>query len=192
VQFIINTSIDPHFCCVFHTDNTRAHYHQWTDRRADGREVWNFCAQNQIEPQKITFLGGVSGPGGFSCLRATAGILNALSFASGKPLYSIRAVQWIAAFLQHKNQPPDQFVLNSFGDAVFLPEAENKLRRVPVTEAAATQKPYYIGGLPPEKQKHFSHTLDLDFEGAEKILLTQLQSAPPQKNFSPDYEFPPV
>lgn len=91
--FVLNTSVDPHFCALFDEDHNLIDQVSWEDRKQDGSQVFEFL---QKHPENITFIGGISGPGGFSSLRAAAGILNALSFKYQLPIHQVREDQWTA------------------------------------------------------------------------------------------------
>ena len=188
MKFILNTAVDPHFCALFDSAGKLIECHKWTNRRRDGAETFDFLESHKAEDLKINFCGGVAGPGGFSSLRAGAGILNALAFAKKIPVHQVRADRWIAEFLGSKD-----FVLNSFGDGVWVLES-GELIRMPVGGAAEkfSDTPIFVGLLPPEKRGKFKKTLDVSLERAEKVLLEVLEKTQPQEIFHPDYEFPPV
>ncbi|MCF7917979.1 hypothetical protein K9L27_03205 [Candidatus Gracilibacteria bacterium] len=203
MKFILNTAVDPHFCALFDENNELIERREWTNRRMDGREVFEFLNKFHLGFKKIqnpglsfTFLGGVAGPGGFSSLRAGAGVLNALSFSYKLPVHQVRADRWIQEFLRTQGENAQAFVLNSFSDGVFISEGENPnapLQRVDVNEAVQRfSEPVFVGLLPIEKQKKFSKSLDIPFENTELALLTVLEKTNPQEIFLPDYEFPPV
>ncbi len=166
----------------------------------DGAETFEFLKKHNIESQNITFLGGVSGPGGFSSLRVGSGILNALAFAKKLPIHQVRADLWIAEFLKQNKENPDHFLLNSFSDGVFFIEknadevSQPRLQRININEAAEKFKDQkmFVDLLPAEKQVNFKSKIDLLFENAEKSLLEVLKKQSPQKDFVPDYEFPAV
>jgi hypothetical protein len=181
VKFILNTAVDPHFCAMFSADNEILKFHSWTDRRADGHEVFDFL--KNFDAKKITFAGGVAGPGGFSSLRAAAGILNAIAFAAEIPVHQIRADHWISAFLGHEN-----FLLNSFGSAVWKIK-NGEIFRTEISELP--KKEFFTKLLPPEKSEKIS-SIPGDSSGSEKTLLSVLEKTKPQDGFHPDYEFPPV
>jgi len=183
VKFILNTSIDPHFCAIFDDADNCLDVRTWTDRRRDGAEVWEFLEKYDVT--QIDWCGGISGPGGFSSLRAAAGVLNAISFAQKIPVHAVRADAVLREVL---GDVP--FVLNSFGDAVWLPGDE--LQRVEVAEVADQQ--FWVGALPEAKSVVFQHQITMPGwqEKMPGALLSVLQKTAPQSAFHADYEFPPV
>lgn len=200
MQFLLNTAVDPHFCALFDEHGQLFQYQEWTDRKQDGREIFAFLEKIQSKktsPQDsqdfFTFLGGVSGPGGFSSLRAGSGILNALSFASRNSVYQVRADKWIRAFLDDRGYRETPFVLNSFSSGVFLCD-QGKLLRMPVSEAAQKYEntEIFVGMLPDSKAQFFSRKLSLPWKNTAGILLQVLKKESSQKYFLPDYEFPPL
>ena len=86
--FVLNTSLDPHFCALFDKDQNLIDQVSWEDRKQDGRSVFEFLEKH---PEKLSFIGGISGPGGFSSLRAASSILQALALKYDLPIHQIRA-----------------------------------------------------------------------------------------------------
>lgn len=199
MKFILNTAVDPHFCALFDESGNLIERREWTNRRRDGAEIFEFLNTYLINPgvknsktPGLSFIGGVTGPGGFSSLRAGAGVLNALSVAHKLPIHQVRSDIWIGAFLAEHNQNPEAFVLNSFSEGVFIPE-KGELVRMDATQAVQKIKtPILTALLPEAKQNLFLQKIDIPFEKTETTLLAVLQKASPQEMFLPDYEFPPV
>ena len=187
MKFILNTAIDSHFCALFDEEGIRITYHEWENRRHDGKELWEFLKNYDVSD--ITFLGGVSGPGGFSSLRAGAGVLNALAFTTGLPVHSLRADFWQKTLLQGKGE----VVLNSFGDGVWV-EKDSILHRYSVREAGDlfSKEPACVSWLPVEKQKAFSSPIFLDMKQAPEVLLQLLETVKPHAQCVTEYEVPPV
>ena len=195
MKFLLNTSIDPHFCALFDTQNILVDKQEWTIKKADGIKVFEFFEKHKFQNIPFTLIGGVSGPGGFSSLRVSAGILNSLSYAKKRPIHQARADLWISEFLKPNNHPPEHFLLNSFSDGVFYKEKNsNTLNRITIIEASEQFKntPLFIAHLPPEKREHIKKQINLRFKNAENTLLKVLIQSPPQKIYIPDYEYPPV
>lgn len=188
MKFILNTAVDPHFCTLFDDEGKRVSYHQWQDRRRDGKELWEFL--NKQNSSNFTFLGGISGPGGFSSLRAGAGVINALAFTTGLPIHSVRADFLQKALLKDER---GAVVLNSFGDGVWMQEGK-ELTRKPAAEAGESfaQNPVCISWIPIEKQAFFKNPVSVDMEKAPEILLRLLETTKEQSMFVPDYEVPAV
>ncbi len=188
MKFIVNTALDPHFCVLFDEGQTLVERHTWTERKQDGKEIFDFLSKHNMAERTLSLVGGISGPGGFSSLRAGAGIINSIAVAKDLPTYQIRADKWVSALVGS-----DDFLLNSFSDGVFYRE-NNDLIRVTVEEAAQkfSNKEIFVGFLPPEKQAFFSRQLNISLENQEHILLELLSQQTPQKVFISDYEFPPV
>ncbi len=192
MKLVLNTALDPHFCAILNTDNTVFQKTEWTNRRQDGKEIWNFLQKHKSPQIKFEMIGGISGPGGFSSLRASAGILNALAFSQEILVKQIRADFFVTAFLKfHKHKP--NFVLNSFGDCVFMPDGNN-LKRIKTEEAVRFfgEKEVFIDLLPEEKATLFKNKIDLKFQNTESILGKILSTQKSQKVFIPDYGFDPV
>jgi len=184
VQFILNTAVDPHFCVLFDEADNLIERRDWVNRKLDGQEMWDFLAQHEGE---ITFCGGVTGPGGFSSLRAGGGILNAISVAHNIPVHQVRADRWVEKVIDSQD-----FLLNSFSDGVFFVDGD-KLKRITIDEAVLKfEQPMFVGLLPPEKQEKITKTFDHSFENSEQMLLKMLQASEPQEQFHADYEFPAV
>lgn len=190
MKLILNTVIEPHFVSLFDESGTLRETHTWTDKRKDGSEIFSFCQKHNISQEKITFLGGVSGPGGFSSLRVASCILNALSFTYDLPVHQIRAEIWAQKLLGHTD-----FFLNTFGQYVWSISGE-KLERIALSEAnerwANTKK--FLGFLPPEKQSLLDKILpmEVDVSSAAQMLFSCLEATSPQKSFLPEYDFPAV
>lgn len=192
MKFILNTAVDPHFCALFDSDESRIDYHEWQNRRRDGEELWHFL--NKHKTDEIDFIGGVSGPGGFSSLRAGAGVLNSLAFALGISVHAVRADRWQEALLS-RQFPNDEVkvVLNSFGDGIWLKEGD-VLGRYSVDDLRKKIGETCICGswLPAEKRQEFANTVELDMAKGAEILLSILHDAEPARQFATAYEVPPV
>jgi hypothetical protein len=184
VKFILNTAIDPHFCALFDEANNLVERKTWENRKMDGKEMFDFLTK---QTASITFCGGVTGPGGFSSLRAGGGVLNALSVANNIPVHQVRADVWVREIIGSED-----FLLNSFSDGVFYLE-NGKLVRITIDEASEQfEQPMFVGLLPPEKQEKMARTVEHAFENSEQVLLEVLEKSEPQEQFHADYEFPPV
>lgn len=184
MKFILNMSFAPHFVVLFDEKNVEIDRLEWEDFRAGSQHVWDFLGRHKIGTEtKLSFVGGVAGPGGFSTLRVGGAIINALAFRFRLPVHQVRA-DVIARALTGGNG----FLLNSFGDGVFVPEGE-ELSRVAVTQLKS-DRPLFIDWLPPEKQDQF---VPMKIEAdVIKTTLQVLQKAESRRVFLPDYEFPAV
>ncbi len=187
MKFILNTAVDPHFCALFDENNVRINYHEWENRRHDGKELWEFLQKYNVS--RFTFLGGVSGPGGFSSLRAGAGVLNSLAFTTGLPVHSLRADFWQEALLSET----ESVILNSFGDGVWI-KKNSVLCRYSVEEAGKlfAEKTVCVSWLPKGKQEVFSNPMFLDMTQALEVLLKCLEQTKPYTQCVTEYEVPPV
>ncbi len=209
MKFVLNTAIDPHFCAIFSRENKLLDKKVWTNRTKDGANIYEFLANQN--PAKISFCGGVTGPGGFASLRASASVLTAISVANEIPIYQMSAEKWIAEFLGHEN-----FLLNTFGQAVWTVQ-DGKISRknlntnftaglIPSSTCSSQEviksrdflknidktKPVVVEFLPDSKKELFVNPLKVSLDGLEESLLEALQKEKPQKTFVPHYEFPPV
>ncbi len=187
MKFILNTAVDPHFCALFDETGRRLFYCEWEDRRRDGKELWDFLQDHDVS--EFTFLGGVSGPGGFSSLRVGAGILNSLAFTTGLPIHSLRADFWQEALLKGEGK----MVLNSFGDGVWV-RSGNELDRKSIAEAGSlfANNSVCVSWLPEGKQKAFSNPILVDMNEAPEVLLKLLETVDSHPQFVTNYEVPPV
>ncbi len=192
MKLVLNTAIDPHFCAILDADNNVVKKAKWENRRHDSKEIWNFLRDNRAQKIKFQMIGGISGPGGFSSLRTSAGVLNAISFSQKIEVQQVRADFFVEAFLQSKNHE-ENFVLNSFGSSVFMRDGE-KLKRMEITDAIEKFKDekVFIDLLPEEKAKLFKNKTNLKFENTESVLGEVLSTQKFHKIFIPDYEFDPV
>ena len=191
MKFILNTAVDPHFCALFSETGERIDYLEWNDRRLDGEELWKFLDEKKTAD--LTFIGGVSGPGGFSSLRAGAGVLNSLAFALQTPVHAVRADKWQAALLKEQFNEEVNVALNSFGDAVWLQDGA-ELTRHQVEEAGvklATEK-VCVSWLDDKKKEAFPNGVEVKMKKGPEVLLAQLEKVDPNRQFAAEYEVPPV
>lgn len=193
MKFILNTTFDFHFCAFFDVNNQLIDFHFWEQPRKDGIEIWNFLKKHNFQNLELSFLGGISGPGSFSSLRTASAILNMLSFSKNLPVHFVRADFVIEAFLKSK-KVSHRFLLNTFGAAVFFRNEGGDLERITLEEAVEkfSNEVLFCEFLPEKKRSCFHQTKNISRKGIEKICLEVLQKTIPQKNFIPDYEFPPV
>lgn len=194
MKFILNTSLDPHFCALFDAQGVLVDSLRWEDRRKTGIFVWDFLEKNKISEYSMSLIGGISGPGGFSNLRGAAGILNALSLKFEIPVHQVRADFFVERLLKKNNFDHENFLLNSFSDGVFFQAKNKDLIRITVDKAVEEfkEEALFVGFLPEVKQENFSKKITVNFEDIEKILLEVLAESIPQKQFVADYEFPAV
>ena len=187
MKFILNTAVDPHFCSLFDVSGKRLAYHEWKNRRDDGKEIWQFLQHYTVS--EITFLGGVSGPGGFSSLRAGASILNALAFVTHLSVASIRADFWQEALLSGKGK----IVLNSFGDGVWIQSGKDLVRKsIEQVRKQFRDTPVCVNWLPGEKAEQFQNPVFVDMKNAPEVLMSLLEKEVTHPQFITDYEVPPV
>ncbi len=193
MKFILNVSVDLHFCALFDADGNLVEKRSWAVKKRDGEEVFEFLQKHDVYGMNLTFLGGVSGPGGFTSLRVGAGILNALAVAKKMPVHQVRADVWISAFLKLYSEDELAFCLNSFSDGVFHSDSK-KLQRITTEEASIKfqDQKMFVAILPENKRELFKNKIDLSFDNAEIVLLDVLKKSASQKLFMPDYEFPAV
>jgi len=184
MKLILNVSFAPHFVALFDADDQPLDILEWDDFRSGGQKVWDFLGTHKIgNGLDLTFIGGVSGPGGFSTLRVGGAILNALAHRFDLPVHQARA-----DLIARELIGSDDVVLNSFGDGVFIPDGTD-LKRVPVTEVSK-EKPLFIDWLPEDKKSKFKN-----LKSKKEFITTTLQvleQQNPTKVFLPDYEYPAV
>ena len=203
MHFILNTAIDPHFCALFSEAGDLIEVKSWDVHRRDGQEVYDFMARHNFSNQSISFIGAVTGPGGFSSLRVSSTVMQALSLKFGIPIRQIRADAWARDLFGHEH-----FILNSFGDTVWLNKCANEkireyannvkddLARLPAKTIAEFFENESVATffLPAEKAEHFINRSEQTYSDQQlaQSLLTNLQAQQPVKQFVPDYHFAPV
>ncbi len=201
MQFILNVALDPHFCAIFDESGKLVASHTWEIRQRDGEEVWEWVEKKipQELSDKITFVGGITGPGGFTSLRVGAGIINAMASAHQISVHQVRADKYVEA-LMGESKGGTIFLLNSFSDGVYYPQ-NGELIREDIESAGKRFQGQSLGldFLPEAKQEKLIETfqiknkaLRLSLEEKMTVLFQTLKAQPEQKLFLPDYEFPPV
>ncbi len=193
MKFIINTSLEPEFCALFNKDNVLIDIIHFPNRRKTGLLIWKFLEKYNISSQSLSFIGGITGPGSFSSLRTTAGILNVLNLKFGLPVHQARADLMVKALLKKERIPVDTFVLNSFGDSVFYPQ-NHQLIRASLDQVVEKfkQKTVCVSFLPKEKGLFFEKTMKVETSPLPQICLSVLEQQSPSVSFEADYEFPAV
>jgi hypothetical protein len=192
MKFVLNTSFAPHFCALFNEDQKLIAQTHWQTPKEDGARVWNFLAQHLKTETHLTFVGGVSGPGSFSSLRAGGAILNALAFRFKLDIHQARADKIIKDYLVSINQFETPFLLNSFGQRVFTTK-NNELDPVELKVLSASDKTGTITAwLPEDKAIQFSQSINVDPLGPLQTILETLDKSEGLTLFIPDYEYPAV
>jgi len=191
MKFVLNTSFDPHFCALFDDKNNLVAESHWMIPREDGRHIWNFLATHLPADHKLSFIGGVTGPGSFSSLRTAGAVLNALSFKFKLPVHQARADKIILDYLQTENQSTP-FLLNSFGQRIFTLEKNILVPQDLSQNTLDSNTPYITTWLPESKADYFKNQIQVDALGPQKTILNTLQKQPSQPAFVPDYEYPAV
>lgn len=190
MKFVVNTAVAPHFCALFDDDGILQDVVSWSENCKDGQATYDFMTKHDFAHQDITFVGAVSGPGGFSSLRVSSGVLQSLSLKFDLKMHQIRADKWLAYLMENED-----FVLNSFGSTVWQ-VIDDELVRIESAEAgkalAGTEINTFF--LPTEKADHFINRSDRIFTDQElaENLLSVLQEVEPRDVFVPDYNFSPV
>lgn len=195
MKFIINTSFVPYFCAIFDDENKLIASQQWEDGRQSGEIVWEFIKLQDLKNKSVNFLGAVSGPGGFSHLRTSGVIINALSFYFKQPIHQARADVIIHDFLFTGGQKSPVFALNSFGEGLFFVQEQTLIRvgtQAELIEKKYNKIPTWVKLLPAEKQGYFEHQITEKAEDIESSTLKTLLEQKPSKTFVPDYEYPAV
>lgn len=183
MKFIVNTSFDPHFCAIFSEKNKLIDKLSWTERAQDGKNIYNFLAKQN--PAKFSFCGGVSGPGGFVSLRATANVLTSISVTNNISIHQISAEELLSNTLGHED-----FLLNSFGQAVWKTE-KGKISREFLKDIDLNRE-WFVDLLPLDKQEIFSRKIKHSLENIDQELLENLLKKESQRVFIPHYEVSPV
>ncbi len=194
MKFILNTSLDPHFCALLNEEDGIIDQLIWDDRRKTGKIVWDFLAKHQ--PTDLSFIGGITGPGGFTNLRVSSSILNALAEKFTQQVHMIRADKFIHHYLEQNGTKIDIVILNSFSDGVFFSQ-NGFLKRLKGAEAASLSvgKSVFLAGVPEDKQAFFTESKIIKLPTTSiqpQDLYTVLKLQTPVPQFVPDYEFPAV
>ena len=187
MKLIINFSFEPHFVALYDDTDVLVNSATWTDFKQGSKYVWDFLEAHKIGKEiDLNFIGGVSGPGGFSSLRVSGAILNALGYKFDLSVHQVRADVIARALVGGEN-----FCLNSFGDGVFVPEGKDIIRIA--AENAKTlmnDQPTFVDWLPEKKRTGFTPlTIEKDIV---QTTFEVLKIQTPKKIFMPDYEYPAV
>lgn len=187
MKFILNTAVDLHFCALFDEAGKRLFFHKWEDCRQDGQELWEFLQQHDVS--KFTFLGGVSGPGGFSSLRVGAGVLNSLAFSLQLPVHSVRADFWQESLLKETGE----VILNSFGDGVWVRRGKDLVRKSAKDAGSDFLKiSACISWLPEGKAQQFENPILVEMKNAPEVLLQLLETVDAHPQCVTEYEVPAI
>lgn len=191
MYFIINTAVGDHFCALFDGAKNLVAEHTWEISRRDGAEVFWFLEEQKIYDQKISFIGGVTGPGGFTSLRVSSSILNALSFKFNLSIHQISAQKWIQNFIKS-----NYFVLNSFGDTVWIQDKSETsgLKKISTDEAVSifAEQDAFVHFLPEAKQVKFTNQIATNNNDLQKNLLEALINTEAKNYFKAFYNVSPV
>ncbi len=191
MKFVLNTSFNPHFCLLLDTQNKIIAETHWEIPREDGPKIWHFLKIHLAADTSLSFIGGVSGPGSFSSLRAGGAILNALAFRFELPIHQARADNVIQDYLASLNQTSTPFLLNSFGNRVFI--TGNDLHPVEISDNRLDKTAHVITSwLPENKAEKFENPITIDPLGPKQTIIKTLEKNKGQKTFIPDYEYPAV
>ena len=206
MKIILNMAVEPFFCAIFDSENNNVKKITWENAKEGSQKIWDFFKAESINHKKITFLGGISGPGGFSNLRVAGTILNTLGLYFHQEIHQIRADIWAFHMIQKENKKnktdfPENVILNSFGKGVFF-KAENNsekniiknLKRINISDLTIEnlEKKWCISFLPENKKEIFKNNFEINLKTLELSALEILEKQKPQKVFCPDYECPPV
>lgn len=193
MKLIINTSLDPEFCALFDEANALIEKVYFTDRRQTGKIIWDLLDKQDLNNTPLAFISGISGPGSFSSLRTTAGILNTLSLRFDVPVYQVRADIIAKALIETNTVDIDTFVLNSFGTSIFYLKGEELIREeLAVVTDKFKNKIVCTSFLPKEKASVFKNRVNVDVSKMESLCLRLLEVQSPRSIFEPDYIFPAV
>lgn len=191
MKFVLNTALDPHFCALIDKEERIFDVHVWENRRLDGTETWNFLEKHKDITDTITFLGGVSGPGGFSSLRAASGILEALSSKLDLKIHHARSDEWMKLFLE-ENKIDAPIVLNSFSQKVFLTEG-NDITPYEISDLAEKLGDTKIyGDTLPENKREFFQLINCPHNPSALDLYNTVKKSTPSEHFLPSYEYAAV
>lgn len=143
--FLLNTSIDSHWCALFDATGTIVAQCVWTDRKRGVNMVHGFIEAHRERFEVLEWCGGIAGPGGFSSLRAASVMMNTIAWKHGVGVRTCTAIE-----LGRAHCGAESFALNCFGATVFVCEKGLEYERVGIE----TLEKYEgcVGFLPTEKQ----------------------------------------
>lgn len=184
--FILNTSFDPHFCALLSMDGEVMAQVTWEERKRDGEVVHAFFQTHIDSLNDLVWCGGISGPGGFSSLRAASVILNTLAWKQKTPVRVESALRVAREYIGEGS-----FLLNSFGQSVFVCDSGMDFSQKFLSDFGTYDG--FVGFLPEAKQlkiKEFSEKVD-----TQKLLdslFQVLKCSEDKKSFVPEYFFEAV
>lgn len=192
MNFILNTSIQPHFCVL--TDDTGRILHrcEWKTPRDDGRFLYTFCEKYKHLFDSVTFFGMVSGPGGFSSLRVGASVLNVYGWFYQQNIHQIRADEWVQAY--QKDQLDTGIIfLNSFGQNVWKVDNTKDLQSISLENfKKESHQKYCFDCIPEEKRGIHTSDFHIDSDMFFQSLWRALKQTKDQEQARPDYLVNPV
>jgi len=192
-------AIEPFFCSLFDEDHNLVKEIFWQDAKKGNSLIWDFFKSENILEKKISFLGGISGPGGFSNLRVSGTILNTLHLKFKTSIHQVRADKVILSLISEynnqypENKKPIKILLNSFGKGVFFLEKNNLIRKnIPDCSSEILSGKYCVSFLPENKKELFVNGFEIPLLNFPLICLKTLIKEAPLDLFVPEYEYPPV
>lgn len=180
--FLLNTSFDPHWCALFDEKGTLLASRVWEDRKTGVACVTSFVEEHRALFEDLRWCGGVSGPGGFSSLRAASVLLNTLAWK-----YSIPVVSATAFEIGRHYLGAGSFVLNSFGQSLFVCHEGLEYQRV--SSDILDSFDGFDGFLPLTKRRS-DHVLEIErLMAASFSVLFEKEKALEKSFFVPEYFF---
>jgi len=194
MKLIINTTVLPYFCCFYDEKNKNFFTEKWENNKKSAEIIWKFLGQNLDKIKNLQYIGGVSGPGGFSNVRICSIVINAINFTYKTPILSISGDKWIEYFLKKNKYLENFFLLNSFGDNVFFKNEKKELEFLDIKIIAKKfgNQPMWVYALPEKKQKFFTKKIFIPEKQVQNSLFEALEKTKPIKNFAPYYGVHPV
>lgn len=190
---MLNTSLNPHFVALYSADGESVAVESWTAFREDTDRVIHFLLQQRLDQHTpLQWVGGVTGPGGFSSLRAASSLLQGLSLTHGCPIRGVSAEALVRFLLMAMGVENPRFVLNSFGQRVFLVEDTMTLLTAQEAAEQCRDVPVCTTFLPEEKAAYFLQRYDVDVRAVPGALFSLLSGAEDRDDWVPLYAFPPV
>lgn len=188
--FLLNLSIEPYFCALV-TDNTSPIFKTWQTGTQGSSIIWTFCQSHLSELETCRWIGGITGPGGFSSLRVTAEILEILQEKYNVPLRSVRADKVAQTYLERRDTKSD-IILNAFGNHIFhATQTSQELELIDLEKASQLYPQAFLGFLPPHKQTSWGPTAssceDITIQDLINASFDELNNRSDQTLFLPYY-----
>ncbi len=185
MKLLLNTVTDPHFACLVAASGAVQHEEIWNSHKADGIHLHGFLAQLTA----VTEIIALTGPAGYSSIRATQTAISAVLMRFPASVYNIKADEW-ARQCMLKTDAQTSF-LRSFGANIFLVNTE-KMELISLEKAheIASTESVWSELLPEEFE--IKSSVQIAIKERQIALLECARSKKSDDKFQPYYHFPAV